>query len=837
MTGRKPIRDTLAMLVWGAVATGAMAQSSPFDMSPERPAQTAPTPVPPSAVAPAAPRQQPPAQIPAQIPAQTPSQPSASPPFAVQPAPQSQQRPAVPLPPPVAAPPRQEGARPVPVTAPSLDADSRRRYILPYEKLSLSGEMDRRQWSIYLTPEQVNAAVSLNIGYQNAIVVAPESSNFQVSLNNVALDPARIEAPDSEGNVSLKIPPGVLQVGSNVVRLGVQQRHRTDCTIQSTYDLWTDIDPANTYIGFNADVAGSFANIDDIQATGPDGKAMTSIEVVAPALGNPAFADSLLRLSQALALRTQMPNQTIRFVAAPSGERKAGTLTVFVGTAREIAGIAGTLPPEASAGAFAGFGVPAPGGLSPLFVSGPTPQAVQAAIETLFSSISRTPGAQRTTFSTRSWHAPDVPLVMSDRRIALSELGLESTEFGGRRFRNEFYVGMPADFYASAYGEASLLLDAAYSSQVLPGSHVDIYVNDQIASTVPISNNGGGIFRHLPINVTMRHFKPGPNKVTIEAVLMTAQDQACAPGAPASTTPRFALFDTSELHIPDYAQIGRKPDLAAMAGAGQPYRTGGAPVALSLDRFDTDTMSAAATLISRLASVAGHPIDIETVASPLVIGDRDALFVGTISQFPQALIGQFNLVPSSQISWKMGTGVQPPAQSSETLFNDWRERVDSGVWEGQVSSLEEWMKRNFDLSSDTLRFLPAAEQLYAPPSNVSFMLAQGLSPSGEGVWTLATAPTSAELLDGMAAMTRENRWRGVTGRVAAYDAAAEKLETVEVERPYFYVTRAFSFSNWRLVAANWLSSNVLSYSLAFIGFVSLLGLATFTMLRMMGRHR
>jgi hypothetical protein len=47
----------------------------------------------------------------------------------------------------------------------------------------------------------------------------------------------------------------------------VQQRHRTDCTIQSTYDLWTDVDPANTFIGFNADVAGSFANIDDIQAT------------------------------------------------------------------------------------------------------------------------------------------------------------------------------------------------------------------------------------------------------------------------------------------------------------------------------------------------------------------------------------------------------------------------------------------------------------------------------------------------------------------------------------------------------------------------------------------
>ncbi|MFK3780718.1 cellulose biosynthesis cyclic di-GMP-binding regulatory protein BcsB [Agrobacterium sp. NPDC089420] len=828
MTGCNIIRASLAALIWG-VAAAAMAQSSPFDMSPERPAQAPSAPVSPPVLPPAASRQPPPAA----------AQPPAQPPFAIQPAPvpQPPQRPVVPPAPPVTVPARQEGAGPAPAQSSSPAADSRRRYILPYEKLSLSGEMDRRQWGIYLTPEQVNAAVALNIGYQNAIVVAPESSNFQVSLNNVPLDAARIEAPDSEGNVSLKIPPGVLQVGANVVTLGVLQRHRTDCTIQSTYDLWTDVNPANTYISFNADVAGAFANIDDIQATGPDGKATTLIEIVAPGLGNPAFADSLLRLSQALALRTQMPNQTIRFVTAPSAERRAGTLTVLVGTARELAGMAGSLPPEASAGAFAGFATAAPGGLSPLFVSGPTPQAVQAAIETLFSSISRAPGAQRTTFSTRSWHSPDVPLILSDRRIALSELGLESSEFGGRRFRNEFYIGMPADFYASAYGEASLLLDAAYSSQVLPGSHIDIYVNDQIASTVPISNNGGGIFRHLPINVTMRHLKPGPNKITIEAVLMTAQDQACAPGAPAGTTPRFALFDTTEIHIPDYARIGRKPDLAAMAGAGQPYRAAESPVALSLDRFDTDTMSAAATLISRLASVAGHPINVETVASPLVIGDRDALFVGTISQFPQALISQFNLVPSSQVSWKVGTGVQPPAQNSETLFNDWRQRVDGGVWEGQVSSFEDWMKRNFDLSSETLRFLPAAEQPYAPSANVSFMLAQGLSPSGDGVWTLAAAPTSAELLDGMSAITRENRWGDVTGRVAAYDTAAEKVETVEVERPYFYVTGPFSFSNWRLIAANWLSSNVLSYSLAFIGFVSLLGFATFVMLRLMGRHR
>lgn len=107
----------------------------------------------------------------------------------------------------------------------------------------------------------------------------------------------------------------------------------------------------------------------------------------------------------------------------------------------------------------------------------------------------------------------------------------------------------------------------------------------------------------------MRHFQPGPNRVTLEAVLMTAEDQACAPGATTSPTPRFALFDTSEMHIPDYARVGRKPDLAAMAGTGRPYPRRG-PGCCFLDRFEADTMSAAATLVSRIAVASGRPMEV-----------------------------------------------------------------------------------------------------------------------------------------------------------------------------------------------------------------------------------
>lgn len=804
-----------------SVSAVAFAQT-PFDMSRERPAQS-PAPTPPSVQpAPQPTPPPPPARPPASAPPQ--QEAPARPPAAV--APPAQPRPAQPA----------TATATSPVAAPS-GLDDNRRYILPFPELSLSGEIDQRQWTIYLTPEQAQAATALNIGYQNAIVVAPESSSIEATINNVPLERKSIASPDAESSAALAIPAGTLQPGANIVTLGVQQRHRTDCTVESTYDLWTDVNPASTYLAFNANVGNRYENIEDIQAVGTNGAAVTSIDIVAPGLANPVFAESLLRLSQALALRTQMPNQQVVFHTTMPQQRKAGGLVVLVGTSREIASVVRSVPPEVLAGSFAGFESDIVPGFTPLVVGGPTPQAVQTAIDSLFSSIERPAGSSRAALTTRTWHAPDTPLIMSDRRIALSTLGVKSAEFSGRRFRTEFTIGMPADFYAAAYGEATLLLDAAYSGEVIPGSNIDIYVNGNIASTVPISNRGGGIFRHLPINVTLRHFVPGVNTVVIEAILKTEADTACLPGTSAGQTPRFALFDTSEIHVPNFAMISRAPDLAATSGVAQPYRMNDQSVAVSLERSDTDTLSSAATLLSRLAVAAGHPINIDVVASPAAVGERNALFVGTLAQMPPSLVAQFNLAPASQTAWNERPGEVVAAEQTDQLFADWRERVDGGVWQGQISSFEEWMRRNFDISSDTLRFLPGSEQVFTPAPNVSFMLAQGLSPGGEGVWTMATAPSSSDLLSGTLAMTEQKRWTTLSGRVATYDASTDKVELIAAQQQSFFVTRPFSFANWRLIAANWLSTNTLSYSLVFIGFLSLLGMATFVMLRGIARKK
>ena len=206
-----------------------------------------------------------------------------------------------------------------------------------------------------------------------------------------------------------------------------------------------------------------------------------------------------------------------------------------------------------------------------LLVTGPSWQAVASAIESLVSSTDRSVGVRRDVLVTQRWQAPDAPLLLSNADIAFAELGVATTQFSGRRFRTNFGIAVPADFYANAYGEATILLDAAYASTVLPGSHIDVYVNGSVASTVPITNSGGGIFRHLPIRVTMRHFRPGLNEIAVEASLLTSSDKVCTPGATAPTDPRFALFDTSVFHIPDFARVGQRPQSRGDRRNGYPY--------------------------------------------------------------------------------------------------------------------------------------------------------------------------------------------------------------------------------------------------------------------------
>lgn len=709
-----------------------------------------------------------------------------------------------------------------------------RRYIIPATTLMLEGEAASHSFPVYLTPQQAAAATSINLGYSNAVVVAPEVSGLTVIVNDVTVGETPVQSPEGTKDMRFELPAGLLRPGVNRVTFNAVQRHRTDCTIRSTYDLWTALDPARTYLTVSRDTSGRLLTTDDIAAigVGPDGR--TRFTMIVPEMGQPITTNALMRLSQGLALMAKMPNQTFDVVDTLPVTGGAGELQVMVGTAADLSPLLPGLPSSASVSAVATF-VDAPAGDRKIFVvSGPDWPSIEGAVEGMVSPIDRPLGVTREALSVRQRNAAEMPLLSGATTLRLASLGVRTAEFSGRRLRTGFDVGIPSDFFAGAYGEATLLLDAAYSAEVQPGSHVDIYVNGNIASTVPITSRNGGIFRHLPIRVTMRHFRPGPNRIDIETVLMTAADKVCAPGSSASEEPRFALFDTSEFRMPRFARIAQLPNLAALSGTGFPYSRAVDPIALYLDRLDTDTLSTSATFLGKMAVSSGRALQVRPESSALAIGERDALLFGTISQLPPLVLAQTHIEAESASSWG-GAGGDAGQGATQDALNEWQSRVRGGSWRGQFSAFEAWLQETFDISLSSLRLLPGEEAPVTPDDASRFLVAQGDSPGRTAVWTVVSAPTGADLRAGMNAVAQDARWQQLDGYITLESKDVEALDTRAVSRTRFVATQPWTFANLRLIAANWLSSNILAYAMIFCVLSILLGIATSGLLRRFGR--
>lgn len=818
------MKKAVLLLIGCLSASAVLAQApapAPFDMAPERGATAPPATAPAAPLVPAAPAVRPVPDAP---------QRQVLPPRPITPTP------ATPTP---AAPQARQPAAPPQAAAPQAKlpepADPTRRYLVPSGSLRLAGETEQRSWSIYLTAEQAAAPATLHLAYKNSIFVAPEVSNLRVTVNDVQLYGNRIASSDQASEQAVSVPPGVLKAGANIIRFRADQRHRTDCTVESTFELWTDIDPQKTFLSFNDKQQGRFSRLDDLRAVGLDGQGRTRYRLIVPSLDQLGATDILMRLAQGLALMGGMPNQSFTLAKQVSGPLRPGELAVFVGTPDELRPQLPALANAASAAAVASFvDYPGGNGTSALVLSGPTWPSIQGLIDSFVASTDGGATQRRDTLSSASWNGVDTPLLFSKADVDFSALGVTGEEFSGRLYRARFTIGVPADFYADAYGEARILLDAAYTADVLPGSHIDVVVNGNIASTVPITSTGGAVLRHLPIKLTLRHFKPGANTIVLEAALLTASDKSCAPGATADDKPRFALFGSSQFQMPDFARIAQVPNLSATAGTGYPYANSREPISMFLGRIDEKTLSAAATFLGK-AAVASHRImPVNVLISAARVAGRNALFVGSISEFPPNVLAQLKIDQDSRNSWSPD-GSSPPTSATSLTLRDWQDRTGNNFLGRQFSALADWAKQNFDLSATMLRFAPATNEMYKPPSSAKLIFAQESDPTGLGTWTAIISPTADALAEGMDQFAMREEWDALKGRITIYSGAEAAIDTVPVSWFRFVPTQSFSLTNARLIAANWLSDNIMSYGLLLAASAVLVGLATAGLLSRLGR--
>ncbi|MCY1371903.1 hypothetical protein D9M69_590720 [compost metagenome] len=88
----------------------------------------------------------------------------------------------------------------------------------------------------------------------------------------------------------------------------------------------------------------------------------------------------------------------------------------------------------------------------------------------------------------------------------------------------------------------------------------------------------------------------------------------------------------------------------------------------------------------------------------------------------------------------------------------------------------------------------------------------------------------------MAALADIAQWQQITGHISTYEPAGNAVKVVAATNFDFVPTRPASLGNYRLIIANWLSSNILFYAVLLVALSVLLGLATSSMLSRLGRR-
>jgi hypothetical protein len=369
-----------------------------------------------------------------------------------------------------------------------------------------------------------------------------------------------------------------------------------------------------------------------------------------------------------------------------------------------------------------------------------------------------------------------------------------------------------------------------------------VRVNDLEAASMPIRNPRGDIFHDRPITVSLSAFRPGVNHVVIEAQTPAPQDVACEVPTLMNAQKRFALFDRSELIVPNFARIAKMPNLAVTMSSGFPYSNDN-PGWLYLAHHDDETIAAAASFLSRMAFVAGHTIGARVTFDAQNLRSGSAILFGSIEDLGAGAVRPFSLdLQNLRRAWArpgaidaanaaLAATAAPGFEVSADLYDKWAEGAQSVHSDfGQTSSLRAIYDRFVNVHRSDFAWLRPPPSSISAPDRSTMMIVQARSPNGgSDTWMLVVSANSDELTRDVRGLIAPANWNAIEGRAAAFKPRAGAVNIEGAADAYFIPTQKFSPGNFRLIAAGWLSSNVDDYALAFlIGGLIMGGLTTWT---------
>ena len=729
----------------------------------------------------------------------------------------------------------------------------------------LAGETDRLVWPIWVTAAEAAAQPRLRLSWVAAVSVMPEASNLTVWVDDRPISSFHIASGGTPRSVDLALPAGTLKPGWNSIRIEAEQRHRVECTTASTYELWTEIDRNRSGLVFPGTYSPDRRGLPDIAGIAPDEAGRVRIRLVSPQDLDPPRLARALRVVQALTIAGGFLDPIVTVTRAP--EKAPGIDLLFGAQARALHDTRMTGGPAL----VTLWDDPDPARLV-VAVADDAATSDRVVDELLAAAGPRAEGTDSGLLARAGLGGLPVE---DGARVRLSDLGATTAEFSGRLYRTTADLRLPPDFYAADYAKVQLRLAGGHAGGLERASRLTVRVNGRQAAGAPLAARQGELFTDRTLQIPLSAFRPGHNRIEIEASLVHPDDKVCDPALQIEGPKRFLLMDRTEIVFPTLARVARLPDLAATAAGVLGDLSGADRPTIWVPHPDPVTLSALATLIDRIAAASSR-VDVPSIVfrnppadvpSALVVGafvDLPATVATAVGIEPVAIrdawsrraqpqqaaaepVGSTDrvlrrastlrvagladttdpIVTGTLQTRPLTTGSLPtralavPRPDGE-MVDRWRKSVESpwspGAFLRSASGRVEQMFGSL-LGQGVVR------DTFVPRPSTGLVVAQALSPAG-GVWTLVTAPNAGALADGVALLVESERWNELAGTVAAWDQVDEKVATTASIGQAFFTTRPVDPFNLRLVAAAWVSDNPIGFILAVLLATGLLGFAT-----------
>ena len=675
--------------------------------------------------------------------------------------------------------------------------------------MRLEGERATRTARVFLTEGQI-APARLSLGYTASIFVMPERSTLTASVNGIEVGRVQIESGRGIVRQAFDVPGEAFKPGWNEIEIAARQFHRTDCSLESMFDIWTQIQPAATFLEF-PDREAIVREARDLRALSAGADGRFDVAVHAPGLRHVDVAERFLLVAQHLALLVDTDGIRFKVADRRPAANDADLLLLMGDPAAMSAGIAPRATEALGTTTVLESGASA--GYPTLGVLGATPEEMADALAQLgrlWQALDAQHGRRQDIFGPQR--------IEGRTEMRFSDLGVGYRETDARRDTTRLRLELPDDFYAANYGEAMMRLDAAYTPDIAQGSQIMIFINGEMTRSIPLAPRGSGRLRDARIGLPMKHFAPGENEIEIVSEIVTEADMACQPGQPADSGTRFAIAETSRLAVPNFARTRQVPDLRAFrVGAG---RDGSVePMDVVVPRANGEIYAATATLMARLALADHGPVGVALRGRVAEGGDRTSLLIASAPGVPRDIASAAGLAPDALTAWRHRPETNEP--TAARAEGGLRGQAARGGFGGlTMADMAPWASH-----SDAV----------APGNGHAAALAEASAGINDGRLVVVTAPDDVALAAGIEALAAPEAWRSVEGQVALVDATSGVVSTHRAGFVRFEGLDWRAPANARLVLANWVSSGGAFYALVAIVAALILGLATSAVLARSGR--